>query len=155
VRFVATVAVAAGVMSSAAFAKGHERVAVIDLGSGPGSGPGSGLGADDGGVIRQRLAAAIVAGGLDPVLGDGLDDALAGTSEAPDGVALAAAMTEAQRAFGALDCKVAIAASMNAIGIASARQAAGLPVPELTRACCELSVRCERGMGGPCRRDSV
>ncbi|MBA3541712.1 MAG: hypothetical protein H0T79_19010, partial [Deltaproteobacteria bacterium] len=51
----------------------HERVAVIDLGPA------------DGGVVRQRLAAAIVAARLAPVIGDGVEDALAGDSVDRDG----------------------------------------------------------------------
>lgn len=98
----------------------RERVAVIDLGP-------------DDPAIRQKLAAAIVAGGLDPVLGEGIEDALGGRSTDPDALQLAVAVGDAQRAFGALDCKSTIAASKLAIGIAAARQAAGLAVPELAR----------------------
>src|SRR5690606_27336498 len=36
--------------------------------------------------------------------------------------------------FGNLDCATTLTASQTAIGIAAARQAAGLPVPELARA---------------------
>ncbi len=103
-----------------AFAAPRERVAVIDLGP-------------DDPAIRQKLAAAIVAGGLEPVLGDGIEDALGGRSSDPDALKLAVALAEAQRAFGALDCKAANAASRTAIGISAARQAAGIPVPELAR----------------------
>jgi hypothetical protein len=49
-------------------------------------------------------------------------------------VQLAAAMAEAQRAYGALDCAAAIAAAKIGVGIGAARQAAGLAVPELPRA---------------------
>jgi len=99
----------------------HERVAVIDLGPG-----------DD--AARKKLATAIVAAGLDVVIGDGIEDALAGRAADRDAVPLAAAIAEAQRAFGTLDCAAATAASKTAIGIAAARQAASLPVPELPRA---------------------
>src|SRR5690348_18467102 len=70
----------------------HERVAVIDLGP-----PGDGS-------ARRQLAAAVVAAGMEPVAGDGVDDALAGTTHDRDEVPLAAAMADAGRAFGALDC---------------------------------------------------
>src|SRR5690606_668 len=76
---------------------------------------------------RQALDTAIRDGGLAPLFGDGLDGA-------PDAAQLAAAIADAQRAYGALDCKAAIAASKTAIGIAAARQAGGLPAPELARA---------------------
>ena len=103
-----------------AMAAPRERVAVIDLGP-------------DDPAIRQRLAAAIVAGGLEPVRGDGIEDALAGRTSDPDALPLAVAVAEAQRAFGALDCKVASSASKTAVCIAAARQAAGIAVPELAR----------------------
>lgn len=98
----------------------RERVAVIDLGP-------------DDPSIRQKLAAAIVAGGLEPVIGDGVEDALAGLSTDPDALQLAVALGDAQRAFGALDCKATFTSSKLAIGIAASRQAAGLWVPELAR----------------------
>jgi len=107
-------------MTTNAIAAPRERVAVIDLGP-------------DDTAVRQQLAAAIVAGGLDPVIGDGIEDALGGLSLDPDALQLAVAIGDAQRAFGALDCKATIAASRSAIGIAAARQAAGLAVPELVR----------------------
>lgn len=84
--------------------------------------------------VRKQLAQAAVAGGFEVALGDGVEDALAGADVDNDAVLLAGALAEAQRAFGALDCKATIAATTQAIGIAAARQAAGLPVPELTRA---------------------
>jgi hypothetical protein len=90
------------------------------------------LGPDDA-AVRQKVAAAIVAGGLEPVIGDGIEDALGGRSADPDELQLAVAIGEAQRAFGALDCKATTSASKTSIGIAAARQAAGLPVPELAR----------------------
>jgi hypothetical protein len=99
----------------------HERVAIIDLGP---TDP----------QVRQRLAEAVVAAGLDAVIGDGVEDALAGENVDKDAVQLAAAITEAQRAFGALDCKATIAAGTKAASIAAARQAARLAVPELPRA---------------------
>jgi hypothetical protein len=83
---------------------------------------------------RQKLQAAAVAGGFDPVIGDGVDDALAGITPERDGVALAAALAEAKDKFGALACADATAAAHKAIGIGAARQAAGIAVPELPRA---------------------
>lgn len=118
---VVAVVLAAGPGSVAVAAPARERVAVIDLGP-----------ADA--AVRQQLAAAVVAGGLAPVSGDGIDAALAGETTDPDAVQLAAVLAEAQRAFGALDCPAAITASTTAIGISAARQAAGLAVPELPRA---------------------
>ena len=97
----------------------HERVAVIDLGP-----PGDGS-------ARRQLAAAVVAAGMEPVAGDGVDDALAGTSHDRDEIPLAAAMADAGRAFGALDCTGATTAAHRAIAIAAGRQAAGLPAPQL------------------------
>jgi hypothetical protein len=115
-----TVAIVATI--SVAHAKPRERVAVIDLGP------------DDQGATRRKLAAAVVDGGLEAVVGDGIEDALAGIGAERDATTLANALADAQRAFGALDCKTAIASGMQAVGIAAARQAAGLPVPEATRA---------------------
>src|SRR5262245_12035565 len=100
----------------------RERVAVIDLGPSPDA------------DVRAKLAAVVVAAGLEPVLGDGVEDALGGVAADKDAVLLAAALAEAQRAFGALDCPAATGAARRAAGIAAARQAAGLPAPELARA---------------------
>jgi hypothetical protein len=105
---------------------GRERVAVIDLGPSPDTAASA--------RIRAKLAAGLVAAGLEPVIGDGVEDALAGVVADKDALELAAAIGEAQRAFGALECPAAIAAGKQAAGIAAARQAAGLPVPELARA---------------------
>ncbi len=110
----------------------RERVAVIDLGPGDGS-------------VRQKLAAAIVAGGLEPVIGDGVEDALAGINSDRDSIALAAAMAEAKETFGALACPEATAAAQRAIAIGAARQAAGLPVPELPRAWAYVLLCADRG----------
>lgn len=111
----------AGAASAAPGGKGaRERVAVIDLGPSPDAG--------------ARLRAAVIAAGLDAVMGDGVEDALAGAVADKDAIVLAAAIGEAQRAFGALECPAAIAAARQAAGIAAARQASGLPVPELARA---------------------
>ena len=108
---------------------------MIDLGAGagadPSAGPGRGHGFAD---VSQTLAAAIVAAGLDLVIGDGVEDALAGRDLPRDATQLAAAMAEAQRAFGELACGDATAAAQQAIGLAAARQAAGYSVPELPRA---------------------
>ncbi len=100
-----------------------ERVAVIDLGPAPLAE-----------AARAELDAAIVGAGLQPATGDGVDAALAGVDVARDAAQLAAAMATAQRAFGALSCSEVAPAAQQAIGIAAARQAAGLPVPELARA---------------------
>ena len=133
---VAVIAAAA----TAASASPRERVAVIDLGSGLGSGLGPGPGpADSSGKagftdVPQQLAAAIVAAGFSPVIGDGIEDALAGRDVDRDAVQLAAALATAQRAFGELACARVTPAARQAIGIAAARQAAGHAVPELPRA---------------------
>ena len=111
-RAAAAVVVLVGTAASAA---PRERVAVIDLGP------------EDG--TREKLAAAIVAGGLEPVIGDGVEDALAGVSTDRDHVLLAAALAEAKDKFGALACKEATAAAQTAIAIGAGRQAAGLAVP--------------------------
>lgn len=92
------------------------------------------LGPDDGGAARQQLGAAVVAGGLEPVLGDGVEEALAGIDIDRDRVRLAAAMADAQSRFGALACPDAVTAAQTAIQIGAARQASGLAVPELPRA---------------------
>jgi hypothetical protein len=117
-------------IGSVAVAK-DERVAIIDLGP---SDP----------EIRRQLATKVVAAGFAVVHGDGVEDALAGEHADTDGVLLAAAMAEAQRAFGALDCKAATAAATQAVGIAASRQAAGLAVPELPRAAAYILLCADR-----------
>nr|MBA3818124.1 hypothetical protein [Deltaproteobacteria bacterium] len=92
-------------------ARGGERIAVIDLG------PDAA-----GGAVRKQLAATVVAAGFDLVIGDGLEDALAGQNIDRDAVELAAAVGEAQRAFGALDCTATIAAATRAAAIGAMRQ---------------------------------
>src|SRR5258707_936627 len=74
--------------------RSRERIAVIDLGGGP-----------------QQLQAAIVAAGFAPVLGDGVEDALAGRDAERDAAALSAAIASAERAFGALACQDAVPAA--------------------------------------------
>jgi hypothetical protein len=103
---------------------------VIDLGPDPGPDPG-GQGRGD---IARQLQATIAAAGFSPVIGDGVEDALAGRDVDRDAVSLATALGTAERAFGALACSDAIPAARQAIGIAAARQAAGLQAPELPRA---------------------
>lgn len=100
-----------------------ERIAVVDLGPEP---------AND--AARKQIAGAIVAAGFEAVVGDGVEDALAGIVLEPDAAQLAAALAEAQRAYGAFDCKTAIASAQTVAGIGAARQAGGLAVPELPRA---------------------
>lgn len=111
-----------------------DRVAVIDLGGPSTSGRlRAGLGPADESA-RRALGAAIVAAGLDPLIGDGVEDALAGANPDRDSLALAAAMADAQTKFGALACKEAMTSAQTAIEIGAARQASGLAVPELPRA---------------------
>src|SRR3954471_22604167 len=87
------------VTCASAQARTHERVAVIDL--------------SNDASVRQKLAAEIVAAGLDPVVGDsgdgGVADALAGLNVDKDVVQLAAALDDAKRRFGELDCARATA----------------------------------------------
>jgi hypothetical protein len=113
-------ALAAGAIAAP---KLHERLAVIDLGPSP---------EDE--TTRKQLAEAAVTAGFEPVIGNGIEDALAGINVDKDVVELGAAMAEAQRAFGALDCAAAIKAADRAIAIAAMRQAARMAVPELPRA---------------------
>ena len=120
-RVLQAAALVVAVGTQSAHAKPRERVAVIDLGP---TDP----------QLRTALAAKLVAAGFEPLAGDGLEDALAGEGADADGLLLAAAMAEAQRAFGALDCAATVTAANQAIGLGAARQAAGLAVPELPRA---------------------
>jgi hypothetical protein len=102
----------------------HERIAIVDLGPN---------GADA--TTRQKLAAAAAAAGLDPAIGDdGIDEALAGQTPDLDQPQLTGAIDRATKAFAALDCKTAVPAATQAIGLMAARQADGYPVPELPRA---------------------
>ncbi|HMG55889.1 MAG TPA: hypothetical protein VK601_20455 [Kofleriaceae bacterium] len=87
-----------------------------------------------GGDVAHRLHTAIIGAGFSPVLGDGVDDALAGRDVERDAVVLSSELAAAERAFGALACGEVIPAARQAIGIAAARQAGGRPVPELPRA---------------------
>lgn len=109
-----------------------DRVAVIDIGP-----------SDE--KVRQKLAAALVAAGLDPLIGDGVEDALAGVNPDRDNIALAAALVDAQSKFGALACGETIAAAQTAIAIGAARQASGIAVPELARAWTYVLLCAERG----------
>ncbi|MFN0250499.1 MAG: hypothetical protein ACKV2T_26700 [Kofleriaceae bacterium] len=113
------------------------------------------VGPTDGGTARRTIAGAIVNGGLAPLLGDGVDDALAGIDLTPDAARLAAAMADAQRAFGQLDCPQTISASNTAIGIAAARQAAGLATPELPRAWTYIALCAERNGDAPLARTAI
>jgi hypothetical protein len=115
----------------------RERIAVIDLGSGDGAALGSRTGrspAKGFADIPRKLQAAIIAAGLDPVIGDGVEDALAGRDVDRDTIELQAALAAAQRAFGELRCSDVTPVAQQAIGLAAARQAAGLPATELARA---------------------
>jgi hypothetical protein len=118
-RAAAAVAVATSIASAAS--RFDDRVAIIDVGP-----------ADE--SVRRQLAMAIVTAGLEPLAGDGVDDALAGIDRDRDAPLLAAALADAQQAFGALACAETLAAARTAIEIAAARQASGLAVPELGRA---------------------
>jgi hypothetical protein len=129
----AAVALAAVAWAGTAAAAPRERIAVIDLGGDGAAGApaarGSGF-AD----VRRQIDAAIVAAGFLPVTGDGVEDALSGRDVDRDAAPLAAAIGDAQRAFGELRCTDATATARHAIGLAAARQAAGRAAPELARA---------------------
>ena len=125
--FQAAAAVVLGAAGVAAAAP-KEKVAVVDLGP---SDP----------AVRAQLADVLTAAGLDPVA----TDALAGESADRDADELVAALALAQTQFGKLDCKQAIEASTRAIGLASQRQAAGLPAPELARAWTYVLLCADRG----------
>src|SRR5262245_57927069 len=135
----AAVALAIAAGPAAAAPSARERIAVIDLGNGPGAGPGA-AGAD----AAQQLRIAVAAAGFDPVVGDGVEDALTKHDTNLDAVTLAAAMASAARAFGALSCGEVVPAARQAIAIAAARQAAGRPVPELPRAWAYLLLCADR-----------
>lgn len=112
----------------------RERIAVIDLGPDP---------AND--AVRKRVAGAITAAGFVAVTGAGVEDALAGVATEPDAAQIAAALGDAQRAYGAFDCKTTITAAQTVAGIGAARQAAGLPVPELPKAWALILLCADRG----------
>lgn len=125
----AALVVAFGTAGSAAFAdeppriERDERIAVIDLGP-----------AVEQRNVREHLARRIEEAGFDAVIGDGIEDALAGLDLERDAITLAAALAEAQRAYGVHDCKAAVTAARTAAGIGAMRQAAGRAVPELAAA---------------------
>src|SRR5688572_10362378 len=104
-------------LGATAVAAPRERVAVIDLGPPDPS-------------VRPQIATALANAGLEPIV----DDALAGVDAPLDATALANAITLAQEHFGKLDCKNTLEVAATAIGLAAQRQAAGLAVPELSRA---------------------
>jgi hypothetical protein len=89
------------------------------------------LGPDD---ARRPIMQAVEDAGLEPIIGDGIEDALAGVATDRDGLLLAAAMQDAEHSFGRLKCSDAVKSAKVAIGLAAQRQAAGLPVPELNHA---------------------
>lgn len=98
----------------------RERAAVIDLGPA------------DGGAARRTIGAALAHGRLAAVADAA--DALAGEGAELDGPLLADAIATAKRAYGELDCASATRAAETAAGLAAARQAAGMPAPELAKA---------------------
>lgn len=110
----------------------RERVAIVDLGP-----------SDE--AVRPQLSAALIAAGLEPVSGEGVDEALGGTMIDRDTGALATAIATAQVSFGKLDCKASVEASTLAIGLAAQRQAAGLPTPELAAALTYVLLCADRG----------
>lgn len=110
-----------------------DRVAVIDLGP-----------ADR----RATLSSALVKQGLEVLTGDGVETALSGIAPDRDVLALAAAMADAQSRYGSLACTDAITTAHSAIALAAARQAAGLPVPELARAWTYI-LTCAEHLGAP------
>jgi hypothetical protein len=122
---VAAIVVLGGATAAAAplRASGRESIAVIDLGPDP-QNP----------AVRQQLGEALVGAGLSPALGDGLGDALAGIDTPADQPLLAKALATSQQAFGALDCKATVRSADDALSILAARQAAGMPTPELAKA---------------------
>ena len=134
-RVVACLAVTAGFANAA---PSSDRVSVIDLG------PNA---ADA--TVRSKLASAIVDAGLEPVYGDGIEDALAGIDADKDSVELAAALADAQGKFGALDCPGTVGDAQAAISIGAARQAAGLAVPELPRAWAYVLLCADRTADAP------
>ena len=108
-----------------------ERIAVVDLTPVDPAAPPTTVARDP---VDKKLFAAIAAAGFEPITGDSVEDALAGRDVDRDAFELAAALATAQRAFGELRCNEAVPAANQAIGLAAARQAAGLAVPELARA---------------------
>ncbi len=122
---VGLIAVAVSVGIAPAFGENPtgERVAIVDRGP-------------DDATVRRTIVVALEAAGLVPVVDRDVTAALAGdlAGTASDAPALSGALQSAQRAFGALDCAAARVGAREAIGIAAARQAGGVPVPELARA---------------------
>ncbi len=109
----------------------YERVAVIDL-------DGTDL------LVREKLSSALAAAGLQAVTGDGIEDALAGRDVDRDAVVLADAMATAERSFGQLDCAKTVTSARTALPILAARQAGGMPVPDLPRAAAYLLLCADR-----------
>ena len=101
---------------------------------------------------NSHIACGEVYPDLEPMPCPTFEDALAGEATDQDAVRIAAAMAEAQRAYGALDCTVATAAAKAGIGIGAARQAAGLAVPELARAWTYVLLCADRGRATVRRR---
>ncbi|HEY0252689.1 MAG TPA: hypothetical protein VGC41_14235 [Kofleriaceae bacterium] len=101
------------------------------------------LGPDDPGA-RRVLETALVNAGLAP-LDEPVAKALAGQGAENDAIQLAAAMSDAQQKFGALDCKGTITAAKKALPLLAERQAAELAVPELPRAWAYLMLCADRG----------
>jgi hypothetical protein len=119
------------ISSTAIAAPRKEPVAVIDLGPAEAS-------------VVHTLEAALVNAGMQP-LDAATEAALAGNGAGNDTIELAAAMTDAQQKFGALDCKGTIAAAKTALPLLAQRQAAALPVPELPRAWAYVLLCADRG----------
>lgn len=133
------VVVAAAWLNLSHASPGAERAAIIDLGP-----PNA--------AVRSSLARSLVEAGLEPVVGDGVEDALAGVASDRDSTGLAAAMADASYRFGQLDCPAAEQAARQALAVIAARQASGIAVPELSRAwayvllCADRAGNVEAGM---------
>lgn len=117
------VAIVVGEATARAAPIERERIAIIDLGPDP---------AND--TARKQIATVVAGAGFSVVAADGIADALAGIAIDADAAQLTSALADAQRAYGAFDCKSTIASGQTAVGIAAARQAGGLAVPELPKA---------------------
>lgn len=120
---------AAGPVSS------RERVAIVDLTASAqlSSGPSLASGGSDASA-RETLSRALLDAGLEPIAGDGVEHALAGIAADRDTTTLAASLAEAERTLEQLQCPEATAAARRALLVLAARQASGIPVPELWRA---------------------
>lgn len=140
------VAIACVNFAAAAPVPRRERVAIIDLTARvtPSSAADHADPVGSEAAVRARLSRALIAAGLEPIVGDGVEHALAGIAADRDSSALESSLAEAEQSDGQIQCAEVTAAARRALRLLAARQASGMAVPELPRVWNALLVCADR-----------